>query len=348
MSELVLHEGDGWLAVNKPPGMVVHDGPGSLVATLEAAGYHGASPCHRLDAETSGVMLCSQRSDMKAGITASLAEPQTLKQYQGVVKGQLAGSGTWDQPISPKAEGRKNPRGVSATRVPAATDYTALGEHEHLTVASFVLRSGRTHQIRKHAACNKHTILGDTRYGPASRHAGFDGMALHAARLRIVVDGTTHRFEAPLPTTWDALLAPFGSISLPEVSDSALLAGGARNSADGSDGASRHSGEVASWNRKGYGFIKREGKGLENLYVHQRSIEGDGFRSLLEGEQVVFSVGKMPDGKLEARQVTGPGGRPVVGQLREAAVPRERAVAKKKKKANGPLPPGAYAPKKTA
>ena len=357
MSELVLHEGDGWLAVNKPPGMVVHDGPSSLVAALEAAGYPGASPCHRLDAETSGVMLCSLRSDVKARITASLAEPQTVKQYQGVVKGHLSGSGTWDQPISPKAEGRKNPRGVSATRVPAATDYTALGERDHLTMASFVLRSGRTHQIRKHAACNKHAILGDTRYGPATRPVGFNGMALHAARLRIVVDGTTHRFEAPLPTTWDSLIAPFGSLSLPEVDDSALL-GATDRAAAGGDGTPRHSGEVASWNRKGYGFIKREGKGLANIYVHQRSIEGTDFRSLLEGEEVVFSVGAMPDGKLEARHVTGPDGRPVVGQPRAAAgphamrgPPRERAAAKRtvaKKKANGPLPPGAYAPKKAA
>jgi len=354
MSDIVLHEGDGWLAVNKPRGMVVHDGQSSLVAALEAAGYKGVSPCHRLDADTSGVMLCSQRPDVKARITASLAEPRTLKQYQGVVKGKLLGSGTWDQPISPKAEGRKNPRGISATRVPAVTDYAALAEHEHLTVTSFVLRTGRTHQIRKHAACNKHPILGDTRYGPGSTHAAFDGMALHAARLRIAIDGTTHHFEAPLPAAWDELLSPFGSLEslvMPEMSDNALLASGVTPPGEGAavDGndALRHSGEVAYWNRKGYGFIKREGMGLENIYVHQRSIVGDGFRSLLKGEDVVFSVGTMPDGKLEARRVTGPGGRPVVGQPREAEQPRALRGpprggirAPTKRKAAGPVPPG--------
>ena len=56
-SPLVLHEGDGWLVVNKPRGMIVHDGPESLIDALASAGYKGTSPVHRLDAETSGVML---------------------------------------------------------------------------------------------------------------------------------------------------------------------------------------------------------------------------------------------------------------------------------------------------
>ena len=187
-SPLVLHEGDGWLVVNKPRGMIVHDGPESLIDALASAGYKGTSPVHRLDAETSGVMLFSQnprggKSDLKGQLTACLADPLTLKQYVGVVKGDLVGSGTWDQTISPKAEGRKNPRGVSAVRVPAETDYVALGLHSHLSVASFVLRSGRTHQIRKHAACNGFPIVGDARYGDPKHdekvrgRCAFEGMA---------------------------------------------------------------------------------------------------------------------------------------------------------------------------
>ena len=207
-SPLVLHEGDGWLVVNKPRGMIVHDGPESLIDALASAGYKGTSPVHRLDAETSGVMLFSQnprggKSDLKGQLTACLADPLTLKQYVGVVKGDLVGSGTWDQTISPKAEGRKNPRGVSAVRVPAETDYVALGLHSHLSVASFVLRTGRTHQIRKHAACNGFPIVGDARYGDPKHdekvreRCAFEGMALHASRLHITIEGTTHDFVVP-------------------------------------------------------------------------------------------------------------------------------------------------------
>jgi 23S rRNA-/tRNA-specific pseudouridylate synthase/cold shock CspA family protein len=372
-SPLVLHEGDGWLVVNKPRGMIVHDGPESLIDALASAGYKGTSPVHRLDAETSGVMLFSQnprggKSDIKGLLTACLADPLTVKQYVGVVKGDLVGSGTWDQTISPKAEGRKNPRGVSAVRVSAETDYVALGLHSHLSVASFVLRTGRTHQIRKHAACNGFPIVGDARYGDPKHdekvceRCAFEGMALHASRLHITIEGTTHDFVAPVPSEWNGLLSQFGSLALPAVGDAlpqpAPRSAKARGSAGAKPGGLRQSGEVATWNRvKGYGFIKREGKGLDNIYVHQRSIKGvAGFRSLLEGESVQFDVGTMADGKLEALHVTGPGGRPVIGlppRTEEEREPRDPQLsagrgqpkAEKVKVAYGSLPPGAYAPK---
>jgi len=134
--------------------MIVHDGEGSLIAALDALGHSNYDPCHRLDAETSGVLICAKKGST-GRIQKCLTAAETIKQYRGIVRGSMKGRGTWTQSLSPKAEGRKNPRGVAATRVAAVTEYTVLEETAYLTAADFVLRSGRTHQIRKHAACNK-------------------------------------------------------------------------------------------------------------------------------------------------------------------------------------------------
>jgi len=72
-------------------------------------------------------------------------------------------------------------------------------------------------------------------------------------------------------------------------------------------------GTCSTWNKKGWGFIKRD-DGASDVFVHQRSILQRGFRSLLEGERVEFDLGKMPDGRIEAIKVTGPGGEKVQGQ----------------------------------
>lgn len=224
---LVIHEDDEFLVVNKPPGMIVHEGSDSLLEALDALGHDNIDPCHRLDADTSGLLLCAKKGST-GRLIKCLNDEATIKRYRGIVRGSLAGSsGSWTQSISPKAEGRKNPRGVSASRVEAVTDYRVLKSTQYMTAVDFVLRSGRTHQIRKHAACNRHQILGDSRYGDPKYAAnmekryGFSGMALHSALLAISIDSTDHVFEAPLPPTWERLLQEFGD--LPAASDPAFV-----------------------------------------------------------------------------------------------------------------------------
>ena len=363
-SELIIEQGDGWLVVNKPRGMVVHDGPDSLITTLAEAGHPSATPCHRLDAETSGLMLLSENPEKTGQLIKCLAHPETTKQYRGVVKGVLEGAGVWSQSISPKPEGRRNPRGFSKDRVEAVTGYAALANTPYLTAVDFVLGSGRTHQIRKHASAKGHFIVGDTRYGEPKHAAqmstrlGFEGMALHAACLRISIDGVAHDFTAPLPPEFSSLLDEFGELPAASPATSPAAAELRRRSRSGRpsriEGAphgargARYTGEVASWNvRKGYGFIRHEGKGLDNIYVHHRSIEGEaeGFRSLRKGETVTFDVSEMEDGKLEATRVTGPGGKPVLGGDKVTEEP-EQQPGRSGAGPNGALPPGAYRPKK--
>ena len=396
-SPLVIHEGDGWLVANKPSGVTVHDGENSLVALLADAGFPEYKPCHRLDADTSGAMLLATRE--KAGaISACLAGATKL--YRAVVKGEFTKKtkGIWKQSLSPKAEGRKNPLGIAASRVPATTAYEVKGYDGFVSLVDFTLSTtGRTHQIRKHAAANGHPIAGDARYAEPwaanqmVKRYQFSGMALHAAALAITIEGTEHTFEAPLPEVWLPLIASFESGGDESLAVRAPVHAPVRVSA-----AQPGAGDLAppaaapvlngvcsSWNlKKGFGFIKGE-QTLENVYVHQRSVVADGFRSLKEGERVEYVLSEMADGKLECVRVTGPNGGPVIGQPRPAAptlakhVAKSRAAAasagatqggatkgkprlatgaakqyKKAKDAGTPLdlskprPPGAYPPKK--
>ena len=380
-SPLIIHEGDGWIVANKPAGVIVHDGEGSLIELLADAGYSQLNPCHRLDAETSGAMLLATRA--KAGeITACLAGATKL--YKAAIKGEIDAKkarGVWKQSLSPKAEGRKNPRGLAAKRLPATTAYSVVGYNGYVSLVDFTLSTtGRTHQIRKHAAANGHPIAGDARYAEPwaanqmIKRYQFEGMALHAAALAITIDGADHLFEAPLPRGWDGLIDSFGRHGEAWLAAPTRLRAAADAGADA--GGARLGGVCTSWNvRKGFGWIKGDGS-VENVYVHQRAVLADGFRALKEGERVEYEISEMADGKLEAVHVTGPKGVRVIGQPKLAPPVRMQVArraddhadaastagkrkprlatgaAKKYKKAKDaardaskPLPPGAYAPR---
>lgn len=250
----------------------------------------------------------------------------------------------------------------------------------YLSVADFTLRSGRTHQIRKHAAIAGHHIFGDPRYGLAKHNAevekryDFKGLALHSSLLAITIDGQPHTFEAPLPPNWEPFLSAVGdlvpSLPLAEMEDLPSLAPTrARPAAKPprTRGGPRELGKCVRWNvRKGYGFVRRE---ESDVYVHQRSLViefaegGKSFRALTVGEVVEFSVAAMADGRLEAVRVTKEGGRALQGQytpLNQPASSTPRTTRGARSRGPGTptksdtglvetepktLPPGAYSPK---
>ena len=217
----VLDETSDWLVACKPYGASVHEGADSLLQQLSADGHAPPLlPVHRIDATTTGVVLFAKGGATAALLQEALNAETTSKQYTAVLMGELHGAGCWSQPLTRRAEGRKNPQGSPrSARAPASTGYRVLetATDARLSLVELSLRvAGRTHQIRRHAALARHAVIGDRRYGEArhcsriERMFGFDRVALHASRLSIRIDGVDYLYEAPLPAAWGTLLEPLG------------------------------------------------------------------------------------------------------------------------------------------
>ncbi|KAL1527194.1 hypothetical protein AB1Y20_015873 [Prymnesium parvum] len=211
---LILCEESAWLVAAKPAGVTVHEGKQSLTAQLEAAaGRTKLFPVHRIDRETSGVVLIAKSAASAAELQRALQADETVKRYRGVLAGvPKARRGRWAASVSNRGEGRRNPRGASAERVDALTEYEVAADNGYLSCCEFTLkRGGRTHQIRKHAAIAGMAVVGDARYGDARRNEqlraryGYAGMALHSWLLQIHLDGVEYTFQAPLPPSWEPL-----------------------------------------------------------------------------------------------------------------------------------------------
>lgn len=207
----VLAVGRGWLAVDKPAGMSVHNEPGRDLCTLVSAhvlkekvirdqtgmapGF-GVNPVHRLDRETSGLILLALDREAFRFFSKQFESRQVKKQYIAILHGRLENPGqdnswgTWDWPLADGAGGRNNPEG-SGPRRESLTRYRVLAHSAHYTMAEIELLSGRTHQIRRHAKLSGHPVVGDARYGSTRaidylrRNHGFDRLGLHANALTI-------------------------------------------------------------------------------------------------------------------------------------------------------------------
>mmetsp|Transcript_25267 Transcript_25267/g.52830 ORF Transcript_25267/g.52830 Transcript_25267/m.52830 type:complete len:248 (-) Transcript_25267:1151-1894(-) len=218
----IVYEESTWLAVNKPAGLAAHgssvgglDSEVSLASLLSEQCSMPVHPVHRLDRDTSGCMLFAKTPAAAAELQRSLKRAETSKCYQAVLRGEVGGhSGQWTQPLTGKAESRRNPQGLSRARLPTTTCYQVISLGHKLSFVELTLGStGRTHQIRKHAAVNRHAVIGDRRYGDPKYNARmseqltFSGMALHAARLRLALDsGSVVTVQAELPESWEAML----------------------------------------------------------------------------------------------------------------------------------------------
>lgn len=189
---LLLQTAD-FLAVDKPPGMSVHnqEDPQNLLSLLERQFGKKLYPVHRLDKETSGVQILALDERAARKLAGEFQERAVRKLYTGVVRGELAGAGVWRQPLSDKAEGRKNPAGLAKDRVACETRYQVLKNSRYFTLCEFDLITGRQHQIRKHAALAGHALIGDGRYGDPKYNGrmaeiyGTDRMFLHCSRVEL-------------------------------------------------------------------------------------------------------------------------------------------------------------------
>jgi RluA family pseudouridine synthase len=220
--ESVIGWGRGWLVMNKHSGMSIHNDPGKDLCSVlnrflqthpeEAqavafdAGY-GIHPVHRLDKETSGVILLSCRRDVFDSLSRQFAQGTVIKHYLALVHGHAAakGSDCWQWALTPKAAGRRNPKG-SGRRIPCRTHVRLLRHSKHYSLIACQLDTGRTHQIRRHAALAGHPLVGDRRYGSLracrhlEKHHDFKRLALHAAGLSFQPPGDSESrlFEVPV------------------------------------------------------------------------------------------------------------------------------------------------------
>jgi 23S rRNA pseudouridine1911/1915/1917 synthase len=225
----VIHADADLVVLNKPAGLVVHPAAGNPDGTLQNALLHfdgnlatlpRAGIVHRLDKDTSGVMVVARSLRAHTALVRQLQSREMSRVYQAVASGDLALGGTVDAPIGRHPRDRKR-MAVVASGKPAVSHYRVLRRFGDATYVEVALESGRTHQIRVHMAHIGHPLIGDPVYGhkpraPSAVSAGqfealrtFPRQALHAFRLRLVHpdDRRSVSFEAPLPPDMEELLS---------------------------------------------------------------------------------------------------------------------------------------------
>jgi 23S rRNA pseudouridine1911/1915/1917 synthase len=214
----ILHEDDSLIAIDKPPGLVVHptyrNWSGTLLNGLlwHVRGRPGVQPSiiTRLDKDTSGVVLVALTPDVHARVQRDAIAGRVRKQYFAVVRGTPAPArGLIALPLGRSLEDRRRVIVTSAGQ-PCHTAYEVLSSSNGQSVVQCELLTGRTHQIRVHLAALGHPIVGDRVYGEAD--AAVPRQALHMRRLSLPhpVTRETVQFEAPVPQDLRGLITGLG------------------------------------------------------------------------------------------------------------------------------------------
>ena len=222
----VRHVDDSVIVVAKPAGLVVHPGPGHAHGTL----VHGllerypeiatvgdpARPgiVHRLDRDTSGLMVVARTADAYSGLVRALAAREVDRRYLALVSGELASPrGVVDAPIG-RSTRQRTRMAVTETGRPARTGYEVRSVWPDVSVSLLECRleTGRTHQIRVHLAAIGHPVVADGAYGGRRLRDGPERPFLHAYALGFThpVDGRLLVFEDPLPGDLAAALDALG------------------------------------------------------------------------------------------------------------------------------------------
>ena len=219
----VIYQDDDILIVNKQSGLVVHPAPGhwqgTLVNALLArddhwggiAGVARPGIVHRLDRDTSGLLIVARNDAAQAGVMAQLKARRVRKTYLALVQGSVgAAVGRIEAPIGRDPKDRKRMAVVPDGRR-AVTGYRVRERFAEWTLLELDLITGRTHQIRVHLAALGHSVAGDPVYGTGTARRGPDGLErlfLHAWKLELVSPTSAKlvRVEAPLPPELETVL----------------------------------------------------------------------------------------------------------------------------------------------
>jgi 23S rRNA pseudouridine1911/1915/1917 synthase len=210
----VVHEDEHLLVVNKPAGLVVHPAPGNWSGTLlnallgrdaQAALVPRAGIVHRLDKDTSGLMVVARTRAAMDALVRLIASREVSRQYLALAWGAWSGPAQRrvDAPIGRDPRNRLRMAVVDLAQhpgKPARTDFELLDGNGQACLVRCSLHTGRTHQIRVHMASLRHPLVADALYGGACG-AGLERQALHAFRLAFThpMTGQALEFGAPLP-----------------------------------------------------------------------------------------------------------------------------------------------------
>ena len=206
----IVHEDADLIVIDKPAGLVVHPGAGQpdrtlLNALLAHAPRLGAVPragiVHRLDKDTSGLLVVAKTVEAQANLAAQLANRSMRRIYLAVVQGDPPASGTIDAPLGRDVRSRVR-MAVTQRGKPARTAFRVVERFGHAALIECRLETGRTHQIRVHLQHIRHPLVGDTVYRRGTRHGlSFPRQALHAAELTLThpASGETMTWRSPLP-----------------------------------------------------------------------------------------------------------------------------------------------------
>ena len=228
----VVHEDEHLLVIDKPAGLVVHPAPGNWSGTLlngllardaAAASLPRAGIVHRLDKDTSGLMVVARTRQAMDALVRMIAAREVSRQYLALAHRPWSGPSpiTVEAPIGRDPRNRLRMAVVDLALAPgkaAATTFVRLDSAAPGCLVEARLHTGRTHQIRVHMAHLGHPLVGDVLYG-GTPEAGLARQALHAFRLAFVhpVTGVTLDLRSPLPADLRAGLAEWGLRYNPDV-----------------------------------------------------------------------------------------------------------------------------------
>lgn len=217
----ILYEDDDLIIINKPQGMVVHPGAGHHDQTLVNAllshcegnlsdinGVIRPGIVHRIDKDTSGVMMAVKNNEMHIAISDMLSRHEIERTYRTIVYGIISeDNGTIDAPIGRSAKDRRKMTVVPDGK-PSVTHFEVVGRYREGTDLEVKLETGRTHQIRAHMTYIGHPVFGDPLYAPKRNAYGLEGQCLHSKSIRFIHPRTGKElyFETELPEYYKKLL----------------------------------------------------------------------------------------------------------------------------------------------
>lgn len=224
----ILYEDADVIVINKPRGMVVHPAAGNYSGTLvnalldhcdDLSGINGQvrpGIVHRLDKDTSGVMVAAKNDEAHIKLAQQIKERSASRQYLAIVHGNVKEEhGVVHAPIGRHPTDRKKMAVVFSNSKEAVTNFEVVERFGQYTLIACKLLTGRTHQIRVHMTYIGHPVVGDPKYGIGKQPFSINGQALHSAQLKFTHPATNREmlFSAPLPADMQKILTQLRRIN---------------------------------------------------------------------------------------------------------------------------------------